>query len=633
MENEKLIYTCERLLEYIINGFIIDDQVVFGLFTDTDLSISQLSVSDIDITIIKIAIVLFCINNDNISINTNGDIEISAVSKTSTSKQYGGTKKEKINNLMKKLEDEPVSVHTPTTHVRANRGIYMIYRYLFLLISILSIASGLRALFYLYQNTMEAKWLIMSQSVDKLIFLSENFPSPDIVGDVDNLLELIQEYNKKYSGNTPETSTDLVLIESFATKIVDLKDSQLYIPSQLDIPDENIDILTLIDLNKPIMSILHIYRHFMNYFFEFRQSQIEELLYNNEVYKKVEIYFHEKKKILEEVNQIFKTFQDQILKEPQQLESTSFYKTLKNGITGYLSGESSTVDITRAKITLLKSIVDNWSKIMIKAPTETSYAISSISGFIKNITDIIGLIQEQILISTTIYSFFQFILYLIYQKFIYKKIPTADWEKIKNNFKPIVEESVKIYFSKYNVDKNDEALQKLTEIFIDLFHAKITDPTSGLINYGTTPEETIEQNKQEMQEYIISCIDFLVKNHSLRNDIIHNMIMFLFKSRPHLFTNDDLDPVYKLMTIYFEEDSVDEDISSLKNPRNILRLQNGEENDEKDDKIKIEGGKKHKKSRKTRTIKTRRHKRSKIYKRTRRHKRYKQHRRSRKSKK
>ena len=68
MESDKLINTCERLLEYIINGFIIDDEVVFGLFTDTDLSISELSVSDIDISIIKIAIVLFCINNDLLGI-------------------------------------------------------------------------------------------------------------------------------------------------------------------------------------------------------------------------------------------------------------------------------------------------------------------------------------------------------------------------------------------------------------------------------------------------------------------------------------------------------------------------------------------------------------------------------------
>ena len=158
MESDKLINTCERLLEYIINGFIIDDEVVFGLFTDTDLSISELSVSDIDISIIKIAIVLFCINNDNISINTDGDIEIGTVNKMSTSTQYGGANEILIETARALSTD----FHIPTTHVRANKSVYMIYRYLYLLIKILSIATGLRSLFYLYQNTFEAKWLIMS---------------------------------------------------------------------------------------------------------------------------------------------------------------------------------------------------------------------------------------------------------------------------------------------------------------------------------------------------------------------------------------------------------------------------------------------------------------------------------------
>ena len=206
-------------------------------------------------------------------------------------------------------------------------------------------------------------------------------------------------------------------------------------------------------------------------------------------------------------------------------------------------------------------------------------------------------------------QFFSFILYLIYQKFIFKKIPTDDWLKIRDYFQPIVEESVKIYFSNHNVDKNDQALQDLTNTFIDLFHAKITNPTSGLINYGTTPEETIQLNKQEVQEYILSCIDILVKDHSSRNDIIHNMIISLFK-REHIFTNKDLDEVYKSMTLYFEKDSVDEDNPSLKNPR-IFRLKNGPDDD--DEKEKIEGGKKHNK-------KTRKHKRSKMNRRTRRSK-------------
>ena len=635
MESDKLINTCERLLEYIINGFIIDDEVVFGLFTDTDLSISELSVSDIDISIIKIAIVLFCINNDNISINTDGDIEIGTVNKMSTSTQYGGANEiltETVSALGKRtgraLSKE---IHIPTTHVRANKSVYMIYRYLFLLIKILSIATGLRSLFYLYQNTFEAKWLIMSQSVDKLISLSDNYPSKDVVEDVEQLIELIQEYNLISDTNKPlETSREIVFIESFTRKIANLKETQLDIPLQLAMPDENIDIFTLIDLKNPIISILHIYRYYMNYFFKLRQSKIEELLYNNEVYIQVEIYFHEKKEILEEANEIFKKFKEQLQKEPEQLEIKSYGETFINGVKGYFSGKASTVDIARSKIALLNSIVDKWTKIMIKAPTETSYAISSIFGFITNISTIINLVQEQILISCTIYGFFQFILYLIYQKFIFKKIPTDDWVKIRDYFQPIVEESVKIYFSNHNVDKNDQALQDLTNTFIDLFHAKITDPTSGLINYGTTPEETIQLNKQEVQEYILSCIDILVKDHSSRNDIIHNMIISLFK-REHIFTNKDLDEVYKSMTLYFEKDSVDEDNPSLKNPR-IFRLKNGPDDD--DEKEKIEGGKKHnKKSRKTRTIKTRRHKRSKKYKRTRKHKRSKMNRRTRRSKK
>jgi hypothetical protein len=617
MENDKLINTCKKLLEYTINGFIIDDQVVFGLFSDTDVSISELSVSDIDITIIKIAIVLFCINNNNISINTDGDIEIDNINKMLTSTKYGGTKK--IRDVSAIVRSFNTEVHIPTTHVRANKSVYMIYRFLFILISILSIATGLRSLFYLYQNTFEAKWLIMSQSVDKLISLSDNYPSKDVVEDVEHLFELINEYNNKSrdTDKPSETITDIALIESFTMKIANLKGSQLSIPLQLDMPDDNIDTLTLMDFNKPIISILHIYRYYMNYFFKLRQSKLEELLYNNQVYIEVENYFNEKNKLFEEVNEIFNKFKEQVTKDTEQFNKTSYGEVFLNTFTNLFSNEPSTLDIARSKISLLNAMINKWSNIMIKAPTEMSNAITSTSGFITNITNIVNLVQEQILVSCVIYSFFQFIIYLIYQKFIHKKISTDHWNQIKEDFKPIVEESVKIYFTNFNVDKNDDALNALTHIFIDLFHSKITDPTSGLINYGTTPEETIQLNKQEIQEYILSCIDILIKNHSLRNDIIHNMIISYFKPQQHSFTNEELAPVYKLMTIYIEKE-YDEDKSD------VFMIENGTE------KSKIDGGKKNnKKSRKTRTIKTRRHKRSKTYKRTRRYKRFKMNRRTR----
>jgi hypothetical protein len=95
------------------------------------------------------------------------------------------------------------------------------------------------------------------------------------------------------------------------------------------------------------------------------------------------------------------------------------------------------------------------------------------------------------------------------------------------------------------------------------------------------------------------------------------MIISYFKPQQHSFTNEELAPVYKLMTIYIEKE-YDEDKSD------VFMIENGTE------KSKIDGGKKNnKKSRKTRTIKTRRHKRSKTYKRTRRYKRFKMNRRTR----
>jgi predicted Zn-dependent protease len=162
------------------------------------------------------------------------------------------------------------------------------------------------------------------------------------------------------------------------------------------------------------------------------------------------------------------------------------------------------------------------------------------------------MIQDQIYISCALYSFFQYILFLIYIKFIEKKITVKDFNQISEKIDTIVQESVKEYFNKYNVDKTD-ALIVLTDIFIQRFNDAIMNPNSGLINYGENVEETIKTNKKDIRKFILNTIDKIVMEHS-RDDILSQMFNVVF-GQNNIFGEKELANINKLLTIIYKEET------------------------------------------------------------------------------
>jgi len=593
MENSEKINTCKMILSLITNGFIIDDKQVPGL---SDLS-------DIDNKMLYIAVAMFCANN-NVTITNDGDIDILPI-------MSGGGEDDE---LIKSIANYNYNIAPATMSVKPKNSKLMLYKFIFMITFILNLALGLRVMFYLYENTVHEKMTIMSNSGERLVTLVKNYPSEGLILDYEHVLKLMNEYNSLTKVDE-QSSTDIVAT-GFAENIYEQynKLQSLKMTRQLqleNIPElKNPDTISLDGLISPIGGILNIYRSGMKHIFELRESKLEELLYNNEIYQKVQTEYQNTREITEEMQQNYKNFMETIKKDTNQLQQKikqPVIETLTDSLSGLVSGffskQPSTIDVARSKSVLLTEIITVWSRIMVNAPIETSNVMSAVTIFAANISNMTGLIQEQVYISAAIYGFFQFIVFLIYTKMIEKKITVNDFNQIAKEIEPIVQESVDEYFDKHYLDKS-EALEVLTDIFIQKFYEKIVNPESGLINYETNVTETIKKNKEDIKKYILSSIDKIVSEHS-RNDILFNMFDVI-KGQNNIFGEKELANINKLLSIIFKEET-DYDMIDTQ-----LRIED------------VRGGKKSNTNRKTKkhkkTKRTKRNKRSRMNKRTRRHK-------------
>jgi hypothetical protein len=546
MDNSEKIKNCKTIISLITNGFIIDDKKVPGLSDLSDLS-------DIDNKMLYLAVAMFCANN-NFVITEDGDIDIKPI-------MSGGGKDEE---LIKFIAATEYDVELATISVKPKNSKLMIYRFIYMLITILSLAAGLRVMFYLYENTFQEKMRIISNSRERLVTLVKNYPSEALILDYNHVLQLMNEYNT-LTTETQQTNTDLV-VRGFTENIYQQYDKLKYLKMttqlQLEyIPElKNPETVSLDGLTAPIKGILNVYRYCMIYIFKLRESKLEELLYNNEIYQKVQTEYQKTREITEDmINQYdkfiksIKTDTDQSHTKLNQPVIEILTDSLSGLVTDFFSSKSSTFDVTRAKYNLLEEIIKVWSRIIVDAPRETSEVMRFITIFFANISNIVGLIQEQIYISCAIYSFFQYILFLIYTKMIEKKITVNDFYQISEKVQPIVQESVNEYFTRHNLDKTD-ALIVLTNIFIKKMYEKIMNPESGLINYGKNVEETIETNKEDIRNYIINTIDKIVTKHS-RDDILSIMFNIIF-GQNNIFGEKELAHINKLLTIIYKEDYV-----------------------------------------------------------------------------
>lgn len=606
MENSEKINTCKIILSLITNGFIIDDKEVPGL---SDLS-------DIDNKMLYIAVAMFCANN-NVKITEDGDLDFN----TKTI-MFGGDDDDPIVRDI--IANSFGHVNKARIKVKAKNSKLMLYNFFYMITIILSSALGLRVMFYLYENTFQEKMTIMSNSRERLVTLVKTYPSEGLMLDYDHALKLMNEYNSLTKVDE-QSSTDIVAI-GFAENMSDkLKSLKMTRQLQLEnIPElKNPDTISLDGLITPIECILNLYRRGMNHIFELRESKLEELLYNNEIYQKVQTEYQNTREITEEMQQTYKQFMESIKKDTNQFQQNikqPVIESLTDSLSGFVSGfftkQPSTIDVVRSKSALLTEIITVWSRIMVNAPIETSNVMSAVIIFAANISNMTGLIQEQVYISCAIYGFFQFILFLILTRMIEKNITVNDYTQIAEKIEPIVQETVNEYFNKHNLDKS-KALEVLTAIFIQKFYEKITNPESGLIDYRKTVTETIKTNEKDIKNYILNSINKIVSDHS-RDDILSNMFAIIFGSN-NIFGENELANINKLLSIIYKEDMIDTQADSGFQRRRI-----------EDDNNRIEyidGGKKSIKNRKTKkhkkTKRTRRNKPSRMNRRTRRNKRTK----------
>ena len=542
MDNSEKIKNCKTILSFIINGFVIDGNEVPGL---SDLS-------DVDNKMLYIAVAMFCANN-NFVITTDGDIDIKPMS-------GGSNDIEIINSIVA----NPYDIERVTISVKPKNSKLMIYRFIFILLLILNTALGLRIMYYLFEHTSKEKYTIMSNSKERLVTLVKNYPSEALMLDYEHVLKLMNEYNS-LTREIEQTSTDIVatgFTDNISQQYNKLKSLKLTRQLQLEnIPElKNPDMITLDGLISPIKGILNIYRSSINYIVKLRESKIEELLYNNEIYQKIQLEYQNTREITEDMLKQYTDFMNAVKKDGNQIQqkiTQPVMQTLTDTLSGFVSGffttsESSTVDIARAKYYLLQEIILVWTRIMATAPSETFNVMNAITIFYSNIFNMTGIIQEQVYISCALFSFFKFIIFLIYTRFIEKKITIKDYNKISKKIDTIVQETVNEYFDRYNIDKTD-ALIILTDIFIQKFYDNIMDPNSGLIDYGSDVRETIQTNKEDIRKYILSSIDKIVMDHS-RDDILSNMFNIIF-GKNNIFGEKELANINKLLTIIYKEET------------------------------------------------------------------------------
>ena len=597
MENSEKINTCKTLLSYIINGFIIDDEKVPGLSETSELS-------NIDNTMLHIAVGIFCANN-NIIITIDGDIDI-------LPGMLGGAKGDDMD-LVRRIANEEYPVDHPTITVKPKKIKSTIYNFLFVTTSVLSLALSTKSVYYLFEHTFKHKLDILEKSGNRLVGLVQNSPSPTLTSDYNDIFDLVGQYTKESQKTTEQMSSDLVLQEftlnfsEYYEKLKGLNQTQL----QLIIPPlDNPDFTSLAGLTKPVGSVLNIFRSGMSYMYEVRESGLESLLYNNEIYEKVQIQYEktrdiniELQKLVTDFTKTIKNDISDVYRETEKPVLTQLTNALGDFVTKFRNGEPSTYDVAKTKLGLLKAIMDGVTRTTVTATTESTNVYNAIMTFSLHITDITGSIQTQVYITSCIYSFFQFILYLIYIKLIEKKVKIDDYNEILREIIPIIDDTVKDYFQRYRLEKG-EPLKVLTELFIRKFYEKIINPNSGLIDYGPTARETIEANKEDIRKYIMDSIDILVEGRS-RDPLLDFFLGQIF-GQNNTFGYGELANMKKLIKIILKDP---EDPSST---------------------VAIRGGKKYYKNRRTRRRKTRKTRRHKTRK-TRRHKRSRMNRRTRRN--
>lgn len=550
MDSKIDIEPCKMILSLIVNGFFVEDKEVPGLSSIYNLS-------DIDYKMLYIASAMFCSSN-TVVITADGDIDIQDIQDI----QLGGAETDITKFKAQDFSPAVISI-------KPKKSKLMLFRFIYILTFILNLAVTLRVMFYLYQNTFQEKINIMSNSGERLNTLIKNYPSESLTLDYQHVLKLMNEYGS-LTETTQDISTDLA-ITKFAENIAQLTENkgrlQLGMPQ---ITDDDLKIETD-KLISPVRGILNIYRYSMKNIFEYREIKLEEYLYNNEIYLNLQDNYESTNKIINDMKTQIEQFKDKIAKDATELTQQANKPALESltvSLTGFVSGffteKPSSIDVARAKSALLTEIVTVWSRIMVQGPIESSNIMNAITMFFANISTTTGLIQEQVYIASTIYSFFQFILFLIYTKMIEKKITVKEYNQIAEQIQKDVEESVSEYFGKHNLSENQD-LKQLTEIFIDKFFIKISDPNSG----------DFESSKSDIKSYVSKTIDEIIANHS-RNDVLQNMRVILSGSN-NAFSLEELANINKLLSkIYKENDTVGlEDVGLQFEERKVEQIEGG----------------------------------------------------------